>query len=59
MRLAWPGLSLAQVDETIAQLMRTEPAAAAGLLALNLVGATAVIRFILGNVLDMDRFRHK
>jgi len=45
------------VDETIGDLMQTNGLAAAGLLSLNIVGSTAIVRFLLGNVLDFGRFR--
>jgi hypothetical protein len=45
-----------QVDEKVAELMQTEPLLAAGLLTLNVIGSTALIRFLFGNVLDFGRF---
>jgi len=45
------------VDEKIAELMREAPLLAIALLATNVVGSTAVIRFVLGNVLTFNRFR--
>jgi len=48
---------LPQVDETIGDLMKMNGLAAAGLLSLNIFGSTALVRFLLGNVLDFGRFR--
>jgi hypothetical protein len=45
------------VDAKIAELMQTEPLLAAGLLTLNILSSTALIRFLFGNVLDFGRFR--
>jgi len=44
------------VDEKIAELMQTEPALAALILTVNVIGSTALIRFLFGNVLDFGRF---
>ena len=47
------------VEEKVIDLMQSEPAAAAALIALNVVGSTALVRFLFGNVLDFGRFRHE
>ena len=51
------GFHLPQVEESVMELMKENPAAAAALLTLNVLGSTSLIRFVLGNVLDFGRFR--
>lgn len=46
------------VEEHLAALLASEPAAAVAMLSLNVVGSTALVRFLLGDVLDFSRFRH-
>lgn len=48
---------LPQTDELIAELIRDEPLFAVAILSANVVGSTAVVRFVLGNVLTFNRFR--
>lgn len=45
------------VEEQVVEIMQTEPAIAVALIALNVLGSTALIRFLFGNVLDFGRFR--
>ena len=47
---------LPAVDDYVAELMKTEPLLAAVVLAVNIFGSTALIRFLFGNVLDFGRF---
>lgn len=47
---------LPQVNEKMAELLQTEPLVAAFLIAGNVIGSTALIRFLFGNVLDFGRF---
>ena len=47
---------LPQVDEKIAELLQTEPLLAILILTVNVIGSTALIRFLFGNVLDFGRF---
>ena len=48
---------LPAVDDKVAELMTSEPALAALVLAINIFGSTALIRFLFGNVLDFGRFK--
>jgi hypothetical protein len=50
---------LPAVDEAIGELMVENPLLAAALISVNVVGSTALIRFLFGNVLDFGRFRNK
>ena len=45
-----------QVDETLIDLLKTQPALAIALLTANVFVSTALIRFLFGNVLDFGRF---
>ena len=48
---------LPQVEEIIQELMINSPPQAVFLVLLNVLGSTALIRFLFGNVLDFGRFR--
>jgi len=50
------GMHLPAVDDSIMDIMREHPGGAAAILAGNAVVSTAFIRFLLGNVLDFNRF---
>lgn len=48
---------LPAVDEAVGELMVEHPLLAAVLVSANVLGSTALIRFLFGNVLDFGRFR--
>ena len=49
---------LPAVDEAVGELMVENPLLAAALVSANVLGSTALIRFLFGNVLDFGRFRN-
>ena len=50
---------LPAVDEFVGELMVEQPLLALLLVSANVLGSTALIRFLFGNVLDFGRFRNK
>ena len=50
---------LPAVDEFVGELMVEQPLLALALVSANVLGSTALIRFLFGNVLDFGRFRNK
>ena len=53
------GFHLPQIDEFLAELLVDQPPQAIALLLLNILGSTALVRFLFGNVLDFGRFRQR
>ena len=50
---------LPAVDAFVGELMVEQPLLALALVSANVIGSTALIRFLFGNVLDFGRFRNK